>query len=114
MNWVSLTTLSQLDEIDRFSHEGPVVIFKHSTRCSVSATVWDRMNRGSATEENPGAKWFYLDLIAHRDVSNAIATRYDVTHESPQLLVIRNGHAVWHDSHFGISRQAVEQALSAA
>ena len=114
MNWTPLNAISQLDEIDRISQESPVVIFKHSTRCSVSATVWDRMNRSAAPEAGPAATWFYLDLIAHRDVSNAIAQRYDVQHESPQLLVIRNGKTAWHESHFGITRQAVEQAVAAA
>lgn len=107
MNWKNLEQMEQLAEIDQLSASKPVLIFKHSTRCSVSATVLNRLERMDfplSTEAN-----YYLDLIAHRDISNAIATRYDVVHESPQALIIRNGKAVYHASHFEITGAELEQ-----
>ena len=100
MNWIPLTDIAQLDEIDALSSEGAssVAIFKHSTRCSISSMALNRVNRGEAT-----MPVYLLDLIQHRDISNAIATRYHVMHESPQLLIIKNGAAVHHNSHTMIS-----------
>ncbi len=109
MTWNDLTSVQQLDAVDAQSAVRPVVLFKHSTRCSVSSTVWDRLRRGEAALA--GADCYFLDLIAHRDVSNAIASRYGVVHESPQLIVVRNGQAVWNESHFGITAQAVGEVI---
>ena len=112
MEWIDLHSLSQLEEIDRSSAVKPVVLFKHSTRCSVSSMAWGRMQR--AGEALTGADCYYLDLLAHRDVSQAIAERYGVQHESPQLIVVRNGKAVWDESHMGITAGAVGAALNAS
>lgn len=110
MEWIALESVEQLVQIDELSYSRPVVLFKHSTRCSVSAMALDRMERGG--ESLAGAECYYLDLIAHRDVSQAIADRYGVEHESPQVIVVRNGRAVWHESHMAISPRAVSQMLA--
>lgn len=110
MEWIALESVDQLNEIDRISHGRSVVVFKHSTRCSVSAMALDRMERGS--EMLTGALCYFLDLLEHRDVSIAIADRYGVVHESPQVIVVRNGQAVWHESHMAISPRAVCQVLA--
>ena len=110
MNWKNLEQQEQLAEIDQLSAIKPVLIFKHSTRCSTSAMVLNRLERSEInlpTEAN-----FYLDLIAHRDISNAIASRYGVVHESPQALIIRNGKAVYHASHFEISAEELGKTAS--
>lgn len=109
MEWIALESAEQLSEIDKLSHSRPVVLFKHSTRCSVSAMALDRMERGG--ESLTGMSCYYLDLLAHRDVSQAIADRYGVEHESPQAIVVRNGRAVWHESHTAISPRAIRQVL---
>lgn len=100
MNWIRLTDIAQLDEIDALSSEesSSVAIFKHSTRCSISSMALNRVNRGEASMPA-----YLLDLIQYREISNAIATRYQIMHESPQLLIIKNGKAVHHSSHTMIS-----------
>lgn len=99
--WTNINEMSQLDEIDRLSKDKPVLLFKHSTRCSISAMALGRFERSYSQESsfNP----YFLDLIAHRDISNEIASRYGVRHESPQAILIRDGKAVFDTSHMGIS-----------
>lgn len=101
MNWQKLEKHEQLNEIDELSKKGSVLIFKHSTRCSVSATALDRLERKErmlSTVSN-----FYLDLISYRAISNEIAQRYQVIHESPQALIIRNGKVVHVTTHLDIN-----------
>jgi bacillithiol system protein YtxJ len=100
MNWIPLTTEKQLAEIREASAEKPVVIFKHSTRCSISAVAKSRLERAAAPEE---ISFYYLDLIKFRDISNKIAADFDVPHESPQVLLIRNGECIYDESHSGIT-----------
>lgn len=103
MNWNNLTEIQQLETIKQESGVQPVAIFKHSTRCSISATALDRFERGFAkNQDHKGLKFYYLDLIAHRDISNKIAAEFDVEHESPQLLLIKNGAVTFTESHYGI------------
>lgn len=100
--WNILNATSQLEEVDRISEEEPVVIFKHSTRCSISAASLGRFER-SYNQEKVAFKPYFLDLISFRDVSNEISDRYDVKHESPQAILIKHGKAVTHSSHMNIS-----------
>ena len=86
--WKELTMQEQLDEIDSRSNSRPVVIFKHSTRCSISAMTLSRFER--AYTDDLSFEPYFLDLIAYRDVSDAIAERYGIRHESPQALLILN------------------------
>lgn len=101
INWIPLTALDQLDEIREESRESVVVIFKHSTRCSISGTALHRMERGWTDDLN-AIKVYFLDLIAYRNVSNEIANAFRVVHESPQLIVIKNGEVVYSASHNSI------------
>lgn len=100
MNWIPLTTEQQLAEIREASAEKPVVIFKHSTRCSISAVAKSRLERAAAPEE---ISFYYLDLIKFRDISNRIAADFEIPHESPQVLLIRNGECIYDESHSGIT-----------
>ena len=104
MNWIPLTTESQLSEIKESSVTKPVVIFKHSTRCSISAVAKSRLERAAAPET---ISFYYLDLIKFRDISNRIATDFNIPHESPQILLIRNGECVYDESHSGISMDEI-------
>ena len=88
-----------MTEINAASAAAPIVIFKHSTRCSISSMAKARLERAVAPE---GLTFYYLDLIAYRALSNKIADSYQVPHESPQVLVIRNGECIYDESHSGI------------
>jgi len=100
MNWIPLNTEAQLQELIARSAERPQVIFKHSIRCSISTMVKGRLDR----ETQPSAFDFhYLDLINYRSLSNKVSEEFGVQHESPQVLVIRNGKSIYDESHNGIS-----------
>lgn len=99
MNWLPLTSLEGLDNLVQQSFTEQIGIFKHSTRCSISRMIKDRVERGVPDHHMPT---YYLDLLEHRDVSNAVAARFKVQHESPQLLILRNGVCSSHASHNAI------------
>ncbi|MCB9047086.1 MAG: bacillithiol system redox-active protein YtxJ [Chitinophagales bacterium] len=108
MNWTELTNEAQLDAIAEESKTQPVVIFKHSIRCSISAMAKTRLER---SEQPEGIKFYYLDLINYRPVSNKVAEVFSVHHESPQVLLIKGGECVYEESHNGISMEEIaEQA----
>lgn len=103
MQWNQLNDLAQLDQIKENSKEQAIGIFKHSTRCPISTTALDRLERNWAKlETEPSIQLYYLDLISFREISNAIAEKFGVKHESPQFLLIKNGEVVYHESHYGI------------
>ena len=110
MNWIPLDKPEQLQNI--ISAKGYHVIFKHSTRCPVSMMAkrrfeqdWDQVPEGTPL--------YFLDLIKHRDISNAIASDFKVYHESPQLLLIKDGECTYESSHSEISAEdLVEQMQS--
>jgi len=106
VNWTELTDIAQLIEVTAISNEKPVVIFKHSTRCSISRMALKQFEREYDLNDSVDA--YFLDLIAHRDISNEIASRYNVYHESPQLILIKNGKAVYDVSHSDIDAVALK------
>jgi bacillithiol system protein YtxJ len=110
MNWNSLTSLAQLDELETVSFQKPVLIFKHSTRCSISSGALNRLER-QAESSLPFIPYF-LDLISFREISNRIAEKFGVEHQSPQVLLIKNGQCVYHESHMGINYHELQQASS--
>ncbi|HVV04494.1 MAG TPA: bacillithiol system redox-active protein YtxJ [Puia sp.] len=104
MNWITLQSESQLEDILKNSTHRPQVIFKHSTRCSTSALVKNRLERAPQPQD---VDFYYLDLISYRPVSNKIAESFRIEHESPQVLVIRNGECIYDESHLGISMDEI-------
>lgn len=111
MNWKDLTEESQLSEIKEASKLRPQVIFKHSTRCSISAVAKSRLERGTPPSN---VDFYFLDLIRNRPVSNKIAEEFSVYHESPQVLLIKNGECVYDESHSGISMADIEDQVATA
>lgn len=108
MQWINLTNEEQLQDIITKSASRPQVIFKHSTRCSISSVAMQRLKRGTLPEE---VDFYYLDLIAYRSLSNKVAEQFGVHHESPQILVIKNGECTYDESHMSISMDdIIEQA----
>lgn len=101
MNWIQLNSTEQLEEINHNS-TAPIVIFKHSTRCSVSGMA-RRNVEFEALLLPEGVPAYFLDLIKYREISNLIADTWSVKHESPQILLIHNQECVYHASHNDIS-----------
>ena len=112
MNWNRLTSEEQLQIIREESNTQPVVIFKHSTTCSISNMMLSRFERSWKAEEVPTVKAYYLDLKAFRAVSNGVASVFHTEHQSPQVLVIRNGQAVHVASHSAIDFEEVKAAAA--
>jgi len=99
MNWHPINTIAQLEQIKAASYNTPQVIFKHSTTCSISRMALDRFER-AATPEN--VDFHYLDLLNFRAISSEIAAFFQVHHESPQVLLIKDGACIYEESHYGI------------
>ena len=110
-SWQTLSLEDQLSSMKEASFVRPQLIFKHSTRCGISSMVKRRFERGVSERFTDTAQFYYLDLIKFRHVSNAIAERFNVQHESPQLILVHNGTAIYNTSHNGINAEALEQQL---
>lgn len=102
----AITDTKELERLLTRSHEQPVIVFKHSTTCPISAAAYDEMAR----VEQPVA---LVVVQSARDVSREVETQTGVEHESPQVLVLRNGKAVWNASHRKVKSDAVENAVRA-
>jgi bacillithiol system protein YtxJ len=109
IDWNPLTDLGQLDEIVATSHTKPVLIFKHSTTCSISRMALKNFENefDVATEITP----YFLDLLNYRAVSNEISSRFNVVHQSPQILLIKDGIAVYNASHENIDATILKEKL---
>lgn len=108
--WHRLTSMDQFKEIITVSKSKPVVIFKHSTRCGISRMVINQFeSEYGFTDEQ--LQLYYLDLLSFRDISTEVGIVFQVLHESPQLLVIKNGVCVYHASHSAISARKLEEFI---
>ena len=101
MLWNELTSIDQLELIATQSETQPVLIFKHSTRCSISRFALKQFEFEFDLHEV--ILPYYLDLLNYRDVSNEIANRFNVHHQSPQVMVLKNREVIYHESHEGIA-----------
>ena len=110
VNWVLLTELSQLDEIKEESKDKPVMILKHSTRCSVSLMAKNGLDRSWDIEDTE-LKTYYLDLLKYRPISNEIASTFDIHHQSPQVLIIKDGKCVYTATHSEIDSSEIAKQL---
>lgn len=106
MDWEPLNHIDQLNEIIAESKDKPVAIFKHSTRCSISRMALKQFENDFDFPEKVTP--YFLDLIAFREISNDIASRFGVQHQSPQLILIKNGKAVYNTSHSDIDAVALK------
>ena len=110
VNWISLTSLDQLAEIKKQSKGETVLIFKHSTRCGISSMVIKRFEQ-LFDENMQDVKVYYLDLLNYRDISSEVGYTFQVMHQSPQLLIIRNETTVFHTSHYDITAVNLQQYI---
>jgi bacillithiol system protein YtxJ len=108
MDWIELKEEVQLAEIIQQSKNKPQVIFKHSTRCSISSMAKSRLERATSF---PDINYYLLDLIQHRNISQKIAEDFHVHHESPQILLIKDGNCVYDESHSGINMDEIVELV---
>lgn len=101
MNWISISSEEQIKDL--LSSQQVFAVFKHSTRCSISSVVKNRLERDWTSE----APVYYLDLLSYRNVSDLIAKLSGVVHESPQIIVFKNGQSVYDASHTAIAAHEV-------
>lgn len=109
--WHPLTEQKQINEFKEESNEKVIVVFKHSTRCGISRMVLGNFEREFDLEKEEGIKLYFLDLLSNRDISNKVADHFDVQHESPQLLVIKDEKVVHHSSHHSIKVEVLKEFL---
>jgi bacillithiol system protein YtxJ len=108
MNWINLVSEDGLTKIKELSYQQPQLIFKHSTRCSISVVAKNRLEN---TPTPTGVDFYYLDLLNHRAISAKIAEDFNVYHESPQILLIKNGECVYDESHSGIRMEDIVEEV---
>lgn len=101
VNWIPLTSLEQIDTIKEQSKSENIFIFKHSTRCGISSMVIKRFEQ-LFDESMKNIKVYYLDLLSYRSISDEVGYKFQVMHQSPQLLVVKNGVAIESASHYDI------------
>jgi len=106
-NFIKVDSLDSLDRLFAESYERPVVLLKHSMTCGISSGVYRIV-------ENVAADVNVVVIQTHRHVSNEIATRTGVRHESPQAIVLRDGRPVYHASHYDIEAEHIEEKLNPA
>lgn len=106
--WKELSSKDQIQQIKKRSTEIPVAVFKHSTRCSISSMAKLRLEDDWDFKADE-LEIYYLDLIAHRDISSELAEQFQVHHESPQVLLIKNGECTYDASHLDITVQELKE-----
>ncbi len=107
--WEKVTSVEQINEILRNVGETPILLFKHSTRCSISSMALNAFERNWSNEVN--CKLFFIDLLKHRDVSNEIATLTGIMHQSPQCIVVNGSEIVYDATHTAIDARRIESIL---
>lgn len=110
VDWKKLESEAQLTEFIALSKRKPIAIFKHSTRCSLSSMVKSRLERAWDINGND-IEIYYLDLIQYRDVSNKIASIFNIEHQSPQLIVLDQGEVLYHASHGEIDAEVLKESI---
>jgi bacillithiol system protein YtxJ len=111
MEWIHLNSEEKLEEVIIASKQKPVLLFKHSTSCSISNTALNRLERNWKGAEVGETKAYYLDLLSFRNLSKQVAEKFNVVHESPQVLIIENGKSVYNRSHFDIDYSSIKGQL---
>ncbi len=112
MNWTKLDSADKIEGIKEQSRSQPILIFKHSTSCSISSMALNRLERDWNSDDMKNMGVYFLDLIKNRDVSNSIASAFDIPHQSPQVLIIKEGKCIYDNSHMGISYREISQQLA--
>lgn len=107
--WTAIESISELEQAIDKTEEKPGLFFKHSTRCGISSMALSRFER--EWEETEDCNLYFIDLLAHRDVSNKLAELTNVGHQSPQAILVKDKKEVYNASHNGISATAIKNSL---
>ncbi len=107
MSWKELNDNQEWNTILMDSYAKPQVLFKHSTRCSISLIAKSRIEKSLTAQDS----FYLLDLLQHRYISNQIAQDLHIKHESPQVLVIKDGKCIYHESHTAITYDNIIAAM---
>jgi bacillithiol system protein YtxJ len=113
-----MKNLTPLHDVDAFeqaiaeSQDRPVLLFKHSRYCGVSCEAMDELQSHIDGRGDAGVSYKVITVQTHRNVSDAIAQRLGIRHETPQAILLRDGKAVWNASHFRITASQLDQVLS--
>jgi len=108
-NWKNMVNEAELQQIIDQSTNKPAFIFKHSTSCGISVGAKSRLETFDIDSEK--VDFYYLDLLEYRNISNKIAEDLNVVHQSPQVILVKDGKAVWSITHHAISAEALQDAL---
>ena len=108
-NWKNMVNEAELQQIIDQSTNKPAFIFKHSTSCGISVGAKSRLETFDIDSEK--VDFYYLDLLEYRNISNKIAEDLNVVHQSPQVILVKDGKAVWSITHHAISAEALQNAL---
>lgn len=108
LRWTDLTDIQQLDDLVDASREVPVIIFKHSTRCAVSRMA---LRQFESHYDIENARTYFVDLLEHRQISDEIARRFEVVHQSPQILLIKDGKCIFTESHAEIDAEDLKDKI---
>ncbi|WP_322905248.1 bacillithiol system redox-active protein YtxJ [Paenibacillus campi] len=111
-NVTELTTIEQLNEAIDHTAQKPLLVFKHSTRCPISAGAYQQFQSYLGSQPNEDVDYSLIYVVENRDVSLAAADALDVQHQSPQVILIKEGKPVWDTSHSSITADALRKALS--
>jgi len=109
-NWYNLTEENMLEEIVEISFQKPVILFKHSIRCPISANAKDELQK-NLDLKNTEVIFYYLDLITYRNISNAITQKLAIPHESPQVIILKDGKPIYDASHWHIKAEDIKKLL---
>jgi len=109
INWIDLNNESQLDDIQKISKNKSIVIFKNSSRCSISRFVLKQFENEFNLQDKMDC--YFLDVLKNREVSNEISKRFKIIHQSPQLIVIKDGLAIYNASHEAIDAAELKKMV---
>lgn len=110
LDWIEISSLGELDQAIEESNDKPSIFFKHSTRCSISSMALNRFE--SDWKEDSDAKLYFIDLIKNRDVSNMLAEKANVYHQSPQVIVMKDKKSIYDASHSAIAANEILEKLN--
>jgi bacillithiol system protein YtxJ len=109
LDWIEVNSIDELNQAIASTEEKPGLFFKHSTRCSISSMALRRFE--SKWEKTDNCTLYFINLIAHGDVSHALSEKANITHQSPQAILLQNEKAIYDASHNGISAGDVQQLI---